>query len=116
MTLHDYLYGNNNPVVYIDPSGKSVFIEQLKLIGFGSALTGFVSASLVESLCENSFDVTRYLGRISIYGLASFSVVTWLYWPVLEPEFADIAIMLAFPGIPGVLDSIYDILENCIRV
>jgi RHS repeat-associated protein len=50
LTLHNYLYAANNPVVYIDPSGNTSLITSVITFAFSRIIIGVVSGVVVGAI------------------------------------------------------------------
>ncbi len=70
MTLHDYLYGNANPVNFVDPSGESIFAERIAARGFFlGTIEGYAytinNLNITSRILAITGFIHRYLGNLS---------------------------------------------------
>jgi RHS repeat-associated protein len=77
VTLHDYLYGNINPVNFIDPSGEVALIDKVLIyIGVTGAVTAATNVVLYLSCkgYDNGIYKEAFLGLITVPAFGVFAV------------------------------------------
>jgi RHS repeat-associated protein len=94
VTLHDYLYGNANPVIFVDPSGESTIIEYnlditrinaiytrrvsqiAQIRALQTALTSCISDILAREYLTEEYETVKFsLSVICFYRLIQFYLV-----------------------------------------
>jgi RHS repeat-associated protein len=87
-TLHDYLYANNNPVLFIDPSGE--FIGYAKTILFSKVNLITTLGGLVSSvLCSRNSNLFVEIAKDKYYYL--IPIVIYQIVLKIQPQYALIA-------------------------
>lgn len=84
MSRHRYLYGNANPISYLDPSGEFTMTEVLGgVLGFGilgSALTTGISSSFRSSLFEDvTWEGEIITGSIPFWNPSGIATISYGY-------------------------------------
>jgi RHS repeat-associated protein len=101
LTLHQYVFGAANPVLYIDPSGHSFFsyVEQLMVIGLSALMRAGDAAKNGIAATHVWWAMHPFIANAAALGV---SALTW-YQTLTDEEFR--AFVLSQPNAMGFLEG-----------